>query len=98
MANKLNYEVALKTYSPYNENAKNDEDYVTQDFCSADNYRDAVRIAKDWSLKIGTTPKQLGYELASVSIICSYADECSEYNIVYDEEYKNGKKLDRFYY
>lgn len=92
------YEVALKQH--VKGSVKNDYESVA--FYGASNYREAVRIAKKYSLNIGsenlrfkeTTTLDAG--LAQVTIICYYSDDMSDYNDVWQEEYINGKKTRRY--
>ena len=95
---KPKYEVALKQH------VKGDmeNDYESVEFHDADNYREAVRKAKKYSLSIGsenmrfkeTTTLDAG--LAQVTIVCYYSDDTSDYNDVWQEEYINGKKTRRY--
>ena len=95
---KPKYEVALKQH------VKGDveNDYESVEFHDADNYIEAVRKAKKYSLSIGsenmrfkeTTTLDAG--LAQVTIVCYYSDDTSDYNEVWQEEYINGKKTKRY--
>lgn len=93
---KLKYEVALKQH------VKNSvvDDYESVEFITASNYREAVRIAK--SASVNTDNKRfketctLDAGLAQVVIVCYYSDSTTDYNEVWQEEYVNGKKTERY--
>lgn len=95
---KPQYEVALKQHVK----GDIDNDYESVEYHEASNYKEAVKIAKKFSLDIGhedsrfkeTTTLDAG--LAQVTIICYYADDMSDYNDVWKEEYVNGKKTRRY--
>lgn len=98
---KPQYEVALKRVASWREDqeqALEDWDMETYGHLPADNYRDAVRRAKDISKKIGTlVESDYGKSiLREVDIICYFEDDTSSYNQVWEEEYKDGKKVGRF--
>ena len=94
---KPNYEVAYKTFSSMNKNAREDEDYETVSHGTNGTYRECVREAKRTSKDIGK--KVLcgnTLELAEVAVVCylNY-DECS-YDMIWEEVYKDGKKVGRY--
>lgn len=95
---KPQYEVALK------QNVKGDvdNDYETVDFIGADNYKEACKIAKAQSKDIGKNngifleTERLNAGLAMVTVCCYYADDTSDYNEVWQEDYVGGKKVGRY--
>lgn len=97
---KPQYEVALK------QNVKGDvdNDYETVDFIGADNYKEACKIAKAQSKDIGINnndgrfqeTERLNAGLAMVTVCCYYADNTSDYNEVWQEDYVGGKKVGRY--
>ena len=96
---KPQYEVALKQHVKGNVF----NDYRTVEFIRVDNYKEACNIAKAQSKNIGKNndgkfneTELLDAGLVSVSITCYYADEESDYNIVWDEDYVDGKKVGRY--
>lgn len=94
---KPHYEVALKTFSGLNPNAREDEDYETVDYGVDGSYRECVKDAKEWSKKIGQKVLCKGKnELAEVSIVCYLNYEECSYDRILDEVYVNGKKEGRY--
>lgn len=95
---KPQYEIALKQHVKGSE----DNDYESIEFYGASNYREAVRLAKKYSLTLGQgnlrfkESASLDAGLAQVTIVCYYADDMSDYNEVWQEEYINGKKTRRY--
>lgn len=95
---KFKYEVALKQHVKGNV----DDDYESVDFITASSYKQAVKTAKDWSKQLGSDcnsfkeTETLDAGLAQVVIVCHYKDNTSDYNEVWQEEYINGKKTERF--
>lgn len=95
---KPKYDVVLKQH--VKGSVKND--YESIEFYGADNYREAVRKAKIYSLCIGSEnlrfkeSNHLDAGLAQVTIACYYSDDTSDYNEVWQEEYINGKKTRRY--
>ena len=95
---KPQYEVALKQHVK----GDVDNDYETVDFIEADNYKEACKIAKAQSKGIGKNngrfheTERLNAGLASVSIVCYYSDDVSDYNEVWQEDYVEGKKVGRY--
>ena len=95
---KLKYEIALKQHVK----GSVENDYESIEFYNADNYREAVRKAKKYSLGIGfenlrfKESNHLDAGLAQVTIVCYYSDDTSDYNEVWQEEYINGKKTRRY--
>ena len=96
---KLLYEVALKQH------VKGDtaDDYESVGFIGADNYKGACKIAKAQSKNIGKHSDGRFYEtehldagLAIVSVCCYFADDTSDYNEVWQEDYVDGKKIGRY--
>ena len=96
---KPQYEVALKQH------VKGDtgNDYETVGFIGAYIYKKACEIAKVKSKNIGKNTDGRCYEterldagLASVSIVCYYSDDDSDYNEVWQEDYVEGKKVGRY--
>lgn len=96
---KSQYEVALKQH------VKGDvgNDYETVDFIRAYSYKKACEIAKVQSKNIGKNTdgrfhetEHLDAGLASVSIVCYYSDDDSDYNEVWQEDYVEGKKVGRY--
>lgn len=94
---KPNYEVALKTYSSMNPNAKNDYDFETVAYGIDGTYRECVKNAKEWSKKIGKKCLNSNTDiLTEVAIVCYLNhDECS-YEPVWEEIYISGKKQGRY--
>lgn len=92
------YEIALKQHVK----GSVEDDYESVEFDGADNYREAVKMAKRYSLDIGSgnirykESASLDAGLAQVTIICYYSDDISDYNEVWQEEYINGKKTKRY--
>lgn len=91
------YEIALKQHVK----GSVEDDYESVEFVGANNYRDAVKMAKKYSLDIGSNIRykesaSLDAGLAQVTIICYYSDDVSDYNEVWQEEYINGKKTKRY--
>lgn len=93
------YEVALK------QQVKGDtaDDYESVGFIGADNYKEAYKIAKAQSKNIGKHSDDRFYEterldagLAMVSVCCYFADDTSDYNEVWQEDYVDGKKIGRY--
>lgn len=95
---KFKYEVALKQHVK----GSVDDDYESVDFITASSYKQAVKIAKDWSKQLGADynsfkeTETLDAGLAQVVIVCHYKDNTSDYNEVWQEEYINGKKTESF--
>ena len=95
---KYQYEVALKQHVK----GSVDDDYESVDFITASSYKQAVKAAKDWSKQLGSDTcgfnetETLDAGLAQVVIVCYYKDNTSDYNEVWQEEYINGKKTERF--
>lgn len=95
---KLQYEIALKQHVK----GSVDDDYESVDFITASSYKQAVKTAKDWSKRLGSDTcdfnetETLDAGLAQVVIVCYYKDDTSDYNEVWQEEYINGKKTERF--
>ena len=95
---KPQYEVALKQHVK----GDIDNDYESVAYHEAYNYKEAVKIAKKFSLDIGCEDSRfketatLDAGLAQVTIICYYADDTSSYNDVWQEEYINRKKTRRY--
>lgn len=95
---KPKYEIALKQHVK----GSVENDYESIEFYDADNYREAVREAKKYSLGIGSEnlrfkeSTSLDADLAQVTIVCYYSDDTSDYNEVWQEEYINGKKTRRY--
>lgn len=74
------YEVALMKHVE----GSVDDDYVSMDFESADNYRDAVKIAKDRSKK---------WDACDVICFCETPE--TSYWQIFRETYVKGKKIYR---
>ena len=95
---KPQYEVALKQHVK----GDVDNDYETVDFIGADNYKEACKIAKAQSKDIGKNngrfleTERLNAGLAMVTVCCYYADDTSDYNEVWQEDYVGGKKVGRY--
>lgn len=95
---KFQYEIALKQHVK----SSVDDDYESVDFITASSYKQAAKIAKDWSKQLGSDcngfkeTETLDAGLAQVVIVCYYKDDTSDYNEVWQEEYINGKKTERF--
>lgn len=96
---KPQYEVALKQHVK----GDVDNDYETVDFIGAYSYKKACEIAKVQSKNIGKNTngrfhetERLDAGLASVSIVCYYSDDDSDYNEVWQEDYVEGKKVGRY--
>lgn len=95
---KPQYEVALKQHVK----GDVDNDYESVAYHEVSNYKEAVKIAKKFSLDIGREDSRfketatLDAGLAQVTIICYYADDMSDYNDAWQEEYVNGKKTRRY--
>ena len=95
---KPQYEVALKQHVK----GHVDNDYETVDFIGADNYKEACKIAKAQSKDIGKNngrfleTERLNAGLAMVTVCCYYADDTSDYNEVWQEDYVGGKKVGRY--
>lgn len=96
---KPRYEVALKQHVK----GDVDNDYETVDFIGAYSYKKACEIAKVQSKNIGKNTdgrfhetERLDAGLASVSIVCYYSDDDSDYNEVWQEDYVEGKKVGRY--
>lgn len=95
---KCQYEIALKQHVKDSV----DDDYESVDFVAALSYKQAAKIAKDWSKQLGSDcngfkeTETLDAGLAQVVIVCYYKDDTSDYNEVWQEEYINGKKTERF--
>lgn len=95
---KPKYEIALKQHVK----GSVENDYESIEFYNAENYWDAVKKAKKYSLGIGSEnirfkeSNHLDAGLAQVTIVCYYSDDTSDYNEVYQEEYINGKKTRRY--
>lgn len=95
---KLQYEVALKQHVK----GSVDDDYESVDFITASSYKQAVKTAKGWSKQLGSDTcgfnetETLDAGLAQVVVVCYYKDNTSDYNEVWQEEYINGKKTERF--
>lgn len=91
---KKKYDVEMLTWSSLRtiEEAKKDNDLETFWYEGADNYREAVSIAKQKSTRIGQMSK--GKEIVSVRIMC-YTDDDEFYDSLWIEEYRNGKKVSR---
>ena len=96
---KPQYEVALKQH------VKGDvsDDYETIDSIGAYNYKNACEIAKAQSKNIGKNndgrfheTERLNAGLAMVTVCCYYADDTSDYNEVWQEDYVGGKKVGRY--
>lgn len=77
---KKQYEVALM----FRVGKLEDNDFITDEFCDADNYRDAVRIAKDYSMKCD-----------ACDVICYCKTAETDYCQIFRETYIKGKKLRR---
>lgn len=98
---KTNYELYLRTWSHLNPNAKADHDYETIDFEPCENYREAVKLAKEISRKIPYKDAH-GYEIVQVQIAAYYDGEEAEqeygtsYYLLWKEIYENGKKVERY--
>ena len=92
------YEIALKQHVK----GSVEDNYESVEFDGADNYREAVKMAKKYALDIGSgnmrykESASLDACLAQVTIICYYSDDISDYNEVWQEEYINGKKTKRY--
>lgn len=97
---KHHYEVALKQHVK----GSVADDYESVAFINESSYRRAVQTAKKWSRLIGTNNKEFSEKdrldagLAQVVIICYYTDNFSDYNEVWQEEYINGKKTERYHF
>lgn len=95
---KPKYEVALKQHVK----GSVDDDYESVDFITVQSYKQAVKTAKDWSKQLGSETcgfnetETLDAGLAQVVVVCYYKDNTSNYNEVWQEEYINGKKTERF--
>ena len=95
---KPQYEVALKQHVK----GDVDNDYETVDFIGADNYKEACKIAKAQSKDIGKNngrfleTERLDAGLVMVSVCCYFADDTSDYNEVWQEDYVEGKKVGRY--
>lgn len=74
---KTKYELYLRTWSHLNPNAKEDRDYETVNFVSCQNYRDAVRRAKELSKKVPYKDAH-GDEIVQVQIAAYYDGEEAE--------------------
>lgn len=92
------YEVAIHQRK---EIRSGEYDYSTFDYLHADNYADAVRIAKYWSSPehkynycgICETDEKID-EVGFTEVIC-YTEPKGEYKTIYYEYYENGKKTYR---
>ena len=95
---KPQYEVVLRQHVK----GSVDDDYESVDFITAQSYKQAVKTAKDWSKQLGADcnsfkeTETLDAGLAQVVIVCYYKDNTCDYNEVWQEEYINGKKTERF--
>ena len=96
---KPRYEVALKQHVKGN----TADDYESVSFIGADSYREACKIAKAQSKSIGKRNDGRFYEteriaagIAMVSVSCYFADDTSDYNEVWQEDYADGKKVGRY--
>ena len=96
---KPQYEVALKQHVKGN----TANDYESVGFIGADSYREACKIAKAQSKNIGKHSDGRFYEtehldagLAMVTVCCYYADDTSDYNEVWQEDYVGGEKVGRY--
>lgn len=91
---KVEYELYLRTWSQMNPNAKEDFDCETVDFEPCENYRDAVKQAKEISKRIPFKDSH-GIEIVQVQI-AAYIDDEEEYGtsyyLLWKETYENGKK------
>lgn len=83
---KPRYEVAIMAHV----SGSVDDDFESVDFYGANNYREAVKIAKQQSLKYPDT------KMNRVQINCYFEDDTSSYNEVWIEIYENGKKEGRY--
>lgn len=96
---KIEYELYLRDYDRRNPNCVEDEDFETIECESCANYREAVKMAKQYSKKIpfkdvyGRTIRQVQ--------IAAYVDDEEEYGTTYyllwKETYVNGKGTGRYY-
>lgn len=98
---KTNYELYLRTWSHLNPNAERDKDYETIDFEPCINYMDAVKRAKQISMKIPF--KNLhGEDIVQVQIAAYHGGEEAEiefgtsYHLIWKETYVKGKGLGRY--
>lgn len=98
---KTNYELYLRTLATNNPNAKKDQDYETVDYEECDNYRDAVRKAKELSRKV-PFKNIYGQEIQQIQIASYYDGEQAEkeygtsYYLRWKETYENGRCTGRY--
>lgn len=93
------YEVALKQHVKGN----TVNDYESVGFIGTYSYREACKIAKARSKNIGkhsnrrfSGTERLDAGLAMVSVYCYLADDTSDYNEAWQEDYVDGKKIGRY--
>lgn len=98
---KTNYELYLRTWNHNNPNAEHDLDYETIDFEPCENYRDAVKRAKEISKRLPYND-HFGNKIVQVQIAAYYGgDEAEEeygttYYRLWKETYENGRGLGRY--
>ena len=66
-----------------------EDDYESVEFVDADNYFDAIKIAKRISLQ----KEYRGIKLKETHVVCWFVDDICTYNIRYQRVYRNGKYL-----
>lgn len=97
----LQYELYLRTYSHLNPKAREEWDLETIDFEPCVNYRDAVKRAKQISLRIPFEDGH-GNEIVQVQIAAYIGDEEERYGtsyyLIWRETYENGKGKGRRYF
>ena len=98
---KTQYELSLQTWSHLNPDAEAERDYETIEFLPCDNYRDAVKQAKEISKKIPYIDRR-GDKIVRVQVAAFYCGEEAEheyetsYFLLWKETYRSGKRLPRY--
>lgn len=94
---KKNYEVGILGWAYSNDNAEQDHDLETCAYNLADNYRDAVRIAKELSLPENSHNTACkNNKVVCTEVVCYTETECTSYSVIFYERYVNGKKESRY--